>query len=282
MGKWNEIPVRVHYTFVLLLLIQVFEANLRFSEPRFTLLMYVVYGPVMFFTVLIHEFGHIWMARRLGGTVEDIVLWPLGGFTMTGATTGGPIEDLWIAVAGPLTNVLQGSFWLSLYTLSENGDFAIFSNSISLESLRDGGPGEFISLLSVQATVLNTALFIMNLAIPGYPLDGGRCLADFLIIVGFETQTAGRITALVGMLSGFLMLFMGVYLYISDKSGAGLFLAIVAAFVISAATELLKLVNMGTTYEHPLFRRDEVLRQSSLTPAGSDSDLTVADTAEVV
>ena len=210
------------------------------------------------------------MTCKFGGSVTGLVLWPLGGFCLIGPNTGGPLEDLWIAVAGPLTHILQGCFWLILFAIVERGDFSSFSEAISLESLREGGAGEFMSILSVQATVINAALFIFNLAIPAYPLDGGRCLAALLVMAGFKAETTGKITALTAMVIGFIMLFVGVFVYIGEGSGGGLFLAIIATFVISSGTKLLKMVNAGDVHDHPLFER-ECYREAPLRPLRESS-----------
>lgn len=39
------------------------------------LFVVVLYGPVLMLTVLIHEFGHVFATKRLGGEVGGVVLW---------------------------------------------------------------------------------------------------------------------------------------------------------------------------------------------------------------
>ena len=39
------------------------------------LFVVVLYGPVLMLTVLIHEFGHVFATKRLGGEVGGIELW---------------------------------------------------------------------------------------------------------------------------------------------------------------------------------------------------------------
>jgi len=43
------------------------------------LLWFVVLGPILLTTILIHEIGHSLAARCVGGKAEGILLWPLGG-----------------------------------------------------------------------------------------------------------------------------------------------------------------------------------------------------------
>ena len=40
----------------------------------------VFYGPLLMSAVLVHECSHALMALAVGGRVEEIVVWPLGGF----------------------------------------------------------------------------------------------------------------------------------------------------------------------------------------------------------
>lgn len=61
----------------------------------------ILCGPVLFFTVLVHEIGHASMAVYLGGEVTSILLWPLGGvayISMFGSED--PKADALVAIAG--------------------------------------------------------------------------------------------------------------------------------------------------------------------------------------
>lgn len=48
----------------------------------------LLYGPVLLGTVLIHELGHSLAARKVGGTADGILLWPLGGLAYVGHDCG--------------------------------------------------------------------------------------------------------------------------------------------------------------------------------------------------
>ena len=108
----SGIPITLHFSFFLLLLLEFANAILRNNGyPLFILFVVVLYGPVLLITILIHEFGHALYTKRLGGEVGGIVLWPLGGFAMCGPTEGGCKGDLKVALAGPLTHVPMGFVW---------------------------------------------------------------------------------------------------------------------------------------------------------------------------
>jgi len=102
---------------------------------------FIVYGPVLFVTVFLHELGHCFATRQVsdppsregpparsgtpchhqthwwprstvvsdaqvGGAVHGILLWPLGGLAFVGHA-GSPARDLYVAVCGPLTHIPQ-------------------------------------------------------------------------------------------------------------------------------------------------------------------------------
>src|SRR5215472_3117196 len=59
----------------------------------------------MFFIILLHEFGHAFACRSVGGIANEILLLPLGGATITKAPQR-PSPQLWTIAAGPLVNAL--------------------------------------------------------------------------------------------------------------------------------------------------------------------------------
>jgi hypothetical protein len=52
-GSCFGIPIRVHYTLFLFAFIEVFAAGLSYKEEKFTLLIFILYGPVLTLTVLL-------------------------------------------------------------------------------------------------------------------------------------------------------------------------------------------------------------------------------------
>lgn len=60
-----------------------------------------------------HELGHCLAARKVGATVDGILLWPLGGLAYV-AHDGDPSSDLQIALAGPLTHGPQAVAWVRI------------------------------------------------------------------------------------------------------------------------------------------------------------------------
>jgi hypothetical protein len=109
-----------------------------------------------------------------------------------------------IAFAGPLTHFPQAAFWLILMAMSNKGHIVWFYPCYANELARC----IWINLLA-GAIKLQIALFCFNLFLPAYPLDGGRLLADFMLIRGVEVNRAAKITAGVSVPIGLAVMAYG-------------------------------------------------------------------------
>src|SRR5439155_7967343 len=57
----------------------------------------------LFFSILLHEFGHSFAARAVGGDSNEVLLWPLGGLANC-EVPHTPRANLLVAAAGPVVN----------------------------------------------------------------------------------------------------------------------------------------------------------------------------------
>ena len=126
-GKVMNAPVKVSWFLVIMFVYQLVEA---FQQSRgeavwwWPILYAGVSQIIMICTVLVHECGHGGMAKALGGTVAQILLWPFGGICFSTRPAGifdgrqKVKNELKIVVAGPATHFVQGPLWiLVLYLL---------------------------------------------------------------------------------------------------------------------------------------------------------------------
>jgi Zn-dependent protease len=100
------IPVKVHIFFIIIV-IGLFFRQLTLTQYQNVwwldiLLMTVV---VLFGSVLLHEFGHCFGARYVGGEAREILIWPLGGLAYV-ETPHRPMALFITVAAGPAVNVL--------------------------------------------------------------------------------------------------------------------------------------------------------------------------------
>ncbi|MBX9579326.1 MAG: site-2 protease family protein, partial [Gemmataceae bacterium] len=114
--------------------------------------------------VLLHEFGHVFACRQVGGSADRVVLWPLGGLAFV-APPPRPGAALWTTAAGPLVNVVLAPvlFLLAHLTAPAAAD----------------EPYSDLGWLLFALAVFNLVMLVFNL-LPIYPLDGGRLLQAVL------------------------------------------------------------------------------------------------------
>ena len=107
-----DIPIRVHFTFLLLVIWFALSARAWGQTP----LGAVFFLLLVFVCVALHELGHAAMAKRFGVRTHEIVLYPIGGIARLESMPGGRAE-LAIAIAGPavLHTLIQGNALDRLY-----------------------------------------------------------------------------------------------------------------------------------------------------------------------
>src|SRR5258705_13691735 len=112
------IEVRIHLTFLL------FLAWIWFSYYQVAGLPGAVQGVLfilsLFACVLLHEFGHAFAARAFGIATPDITLLPIGGVPRLTRLPDKPWQELVVAIAGPLVNVVIAA--ALIFVLGERAD----------------------------------------------------------------------------------------------------------------------------------------------------------------
>src|SRR5262249_34710718 len=105
LGKAFGIGIYVHWTFLLLplwILMSATVHGMALSQALFILGLTVA----LFGCVVLHELGHALAARQFGIATRDITLYPIGGVARLASMGEKPSQELWIAIAGPLVNVV--------------------------------------------------------------------------------------------------------------------------------------------------------------------------------
>lgn len=221
VGTYAGIPLRIHWTFGLLVLWFVYYGYSQGYSPFFLALFFGLIFSV-FFCVILHEFGHAFAARSYGVKTRDILILPLGGLARLERIPKKPIVEFVITIAGPLVN-LAIAIVLGIISYIMGPIEADVSFAVPLQQL--ASVHGFIQTIAV----LNVMLFFFNL-IPAFPMDGGR-LVRSLLAMRFGHVRATRFATLLGQFFGVLFVLYGAY-------NGELIIAFIGAFVfISARSE---------------------------------------------
>jgi len=139
---------------------------------------------ILFVSILIHEFGHALVSRKLTGVTPNVKLWAMGGLAYPNTHLTRK-QSFWVTWAGPLAGL---AFFLviSLACCLVYG-FAGGSNVISFlilprDSVTPAGAMVFQQMHPVTFDILRALVFVnfwwslVNL-LPVFPLDGGQIYA---------------------------------------------------------------------------------------------------------
>jgi Zn-dependent protease/CBS domain-containing protein len=196
LGSVAGIRLFVHVTFLLLIAWVAYESVAR-GEPPAAVAASVAFMLAVFACVLLHELGHALMGRRFGVRTRDITLLPIGGVARLERIPSDPVQELWIALAGPAVNVLIAAV-LAPAVLATRGPGPFLAAALTFDYRE--------SFLGALAG-LNIWLVIFNM-IPAFPMDGGRVLRA-LLALRLSYRRATRIAAGVGQVIAVLFVFVG-------------------------------------------------------------------------
>ena len=264
LGKIAGIELKMHATFVLILAwVGLMQWRIGGTQAILPGIFFVL---TLFVCVVLHELGHALTARRYGIKTKDITLLPIGGVASLERMPEEPRQELLVALAGPLVNVLiAAALWI---VLNAAGAW------IPLDRM-DTANGPFLQ----RVLIVNVFLAVFNL-IPAFPMDGGRVLRALLATrLGFPraTQVAAGVGQGIALMFGFIGLFANPFLIF-----IALFVWIGAAqeaVMVQTRSELggIPVSNAMLTEFHTLAPTDSLDHAVEMILAGSQHDFPVVD-----
>jgi len=144
LGKLLGIPIRINYSFLLLLAILLIWQGLTGA------LMLLV----TFISVLLHELGHALVARRMNVPIIGIDLHFFGGAAKMARMPSCPREEILISIAGPAV-----SFAIAILALAVYLPFGL-------------GAAAYLAVINIMLGGFNL--------LPALPMDGGRIFRALL------------------------------------------------------------------------------------------------------
>jgi len=194
------IRVRAHMSLILFVALNLLFGGIGYKSYGWQVRLESM--AVLFAIILLHEYGHCFASRWVGGDPEQIILSPLGGLAMTqaphrpGATliavAGGPAVNLLICLVTALTMfALSGAVpWFPLKYAIPHGWLNVYGYLFWIYSI-------------------SLALLVFNL-LPIFPLDGGQLVqAGLWFKLGYYRPM--NIACIVGYVGGGMLAVFGFW-----------------------------------------------------------------------
>ena len=255
LGRIGGVEVRINWSWLVIFALIVWtlaDGVFPSTNPGLSgnthLAMAIVAALLFVVSILLHELGHAWEARREGLEVDGITLWLFGGVSQFKGGFPSAGAEFRIAIAGPLVSLVLGVVFVLIAIAG-------------LPSAVDG--------VAAWLGYINLALLVFNL-IPALPLDGGRVLRAALWRSKGDLGWATRVGTDIGRVFGYLFIGLGIAMFIFQGSFSGAWLAFIGWFLLQAATAEARYIATEAAL-HGLRVRDLMVRD----PVTVDGDLTV-------
>ncbi len=270
LGTYAGIGVYLHWTFALLIG-WIFLANLGTGRPPAEALAAVGFILALFTCVVLHEFGHALTARRYGVRTRDITLLPIGGVARLERIPENPMQEFWVAIAGPAVNGVIA--------------LVLFAGLVGVDSIQQLFQVELVrGHFLARLMWVNLFLGGFNL-LPAFPMDGGRVLRALLATrLGRPKATAiaanvGQAMAILFGIAGFFtnpfLIFIAIFVYLGAQGEA-------AHVETQSALAGLRVRDAMMTRFRTLSPRDSLGRAVVELLAGSQQDFPVVEDGRAV
>jgi stage IV sporulation protein FB len=239
-----DIHVRIQNLFLIFIgLVLVFGLG-----PGYTWQDRVQSMTILFNIVLLHEFGHCFAARWVGGHANEIIMHPLGGVALA-SPPRRPLPTFITVAAGPAVNlaicIICGAV---LYVLMG----ALPWNPLAFKPIGEWHGWLDISRYAIWIYRVSLMLLLFNL-LPIFPLDGGQMLQSILW-PKFGYYKSMNFSCITGMVGSVLLAAVGL-------ASGDFWIAILAVFLFLGCLNMRRQLQAAGPFA---FTEDEVDYSSSL------------------
>ena len=255
IGRFGGVEVRLNWSLLAVVALIVWSLtdgvfpsqNPGLSDNTY-LGMAVVASLLFLASILLHELGHSWVARREGIEVDSITLWLFGGVAQLKGRFRSPGAEFRVAVSGPLISIGLGVLFMLIAV---------------------AGPPTEVDGVAAWLGYINLILAVFNL-LPASPLDGGRVLHAALWRAKRDYAWATRVASEIGQGFGYLFIALGLAMFVFQGSFSGAWLAFIGWFLLQGARAEARYVATEQALSG-LRVRDLMVRQ----PVTVDADSTI-------
>lgn len=224
IGRLLGVPIGLNWGVLavsVLLAFSLAELSLPGIAPRYPASAYwfgAVLGVIGFLVSLVgHELGHSYVAKRNGVNVVEITLWLFGGVAKLEGDADDAGAEFRIAAAGPAMSMVM----------------AAIAGAAAWGVDRMDGSRVLLGLM-IWLAAINVVLAVSNL-LPAFPLDGGRMLRAVLWRRSGRKRSATRLAALIGQVLAAALIALAVGLLIWGDRWSGAWILALGAFLFVAA-----------------------------------------------
>ena len=204
----------MHPTWFLILFLFIWWTNDSFTNaiiaPDQGFYAAVIAAFLFFGSIVLHELGHAFAARREGIGVGGIDLFFFGGFMRAMRDSETPGEEFRVAAAGPAVTLL-------LTIVFGGVGYALLGDMLLHAATFDYASGTLVEVVIAFTALANAGLFVLNM-VPAFPLDGGRITRAVAWQLSGDRHKATRFAAYLGQGFAVLMMGYGVYVFLGGRA----------------------------------------------------------------
>ena len=227
IGKISGIDIRLHYTWIIVLLMVVWSVGFSYMplqypglDPFRYFLVGVLSAIIILLSVLFHELCHSIIAKRMGIPVPSIVLFLFGGVSQIAEEPREPREEFRMAIVGPISSLLLAGIFAA-------GWLTLKGKEVTIPAVFQYG------------FMINLMLGLFNL-IPAFPMDGGRVLRAILWTRSRSLISATRKSTFVAELISYIFMGLGFLNIFMGSIANGMWLIFIGWFIKGGAEASLR------------------------------------------